>query len=445
MIKKLKNLVTITIFFLFGIIVLKTFYYPSKTPAKAASQEWYNDLVFKNKNFSFQFARHLGYSTTGAADIGECFSTARKITDGDIVSWHTQWLAVANRLKKLSQESEHSGHLISAGEQLMRASNYYLAAGFYLVSRQNRNKRLENWKEARGSFTKALTFLYPDNSVTPVRIPYGDTTMPGYFCKASNTKKDAPLLIVHSGFDGTAEEVFWYVGAAAMKRGYNCLIFEGPGQGEMIIKQNIPFRFDWEVPVKAVLDFAEKLPSIDKEKIALMGRSFGGYLAPRAAALERRVNNLQIKACIANGGIFDFSKIFSTNFPPTALTLIDRAPQKFNAIVTQIAKKSLAAQWAFDNGMWRFAAKDPADFMKKIKEYNLKDVVKKITCPTLVVDSQAEDKGLIGQAKLLYDALECPKTFLLFTREEAAQAHCQVGANLISTEKIFNWLDENLG
>ncbi len=45
------------------------------------------------------------------------------------------------------------------------------------------------------------------------------------------------------------------------------MFHKGPGQGEMIIKQNIPFRFDWEVPVKAVVDFSEKLPGIDKEKI----------------------------------------------------------------------------------------------------------------------------------------------------------------------------------
>ena len=155
-IKKLTNFATTIIFLLFAIIVPKAFYGPTKAPVKAASQEWYNDLVFKNKNFSFQFAKHLGYATAGAADIGECFSTARKITDGNINSWHKQWLAVANRLKKLSQESENSGHLISAGEQLMRASNYYLAAGFYLVSQQSRKNRLENWEKARVCFTKAL-------------------------------------------------------------------------------------------------------------------------------------------------------------------------------------------------------------------------------------------------------------------------------------------------
>lgn len=438
--KKLTYLIIAIIFFLFGAVIIKNFYkVPEKVTPKIDSLEWYDNLVFKNKHFSFQFIRRLGHSTSGGADIGECFSIAKNITDGDIDSWHTQWLTFAERLHSLAQDWEKAGHSVSAGELLMRASNYYLSSIFYLVHSKDRQKNLEYWQKARESFVKALGFLYPDGSVVPVRIPYENTTMPGYFCKAKRTKKGAPLLIIHSGFDGTAEEIFWNIGTSAVKRGYNCLIFEGPGQGEMITKQNIPFRFDWEVPITAVVNFATTLPGINKEKIALMGRSFGGYLAPRAAAFEKR-----IKACIANGGIFDLSSLFYKNFPKELLLLLEKDPKTFNQIISKEINKSVFSRWAFGNGMWRFAAKDPAEFMREIKKYNLRDIAQKITCPTLIVDSEAEQKVLVGQAKQLYDALECPKTFLLFTREETAQAHCQMGANLISTEKIFNWLDKTL-
>ncbi|MBP7864906.1 MAG: hypothetical protein KA419_03070 [Acidobacteria bacterium] len=60
--------------------------------------------------------------------------------------------------------------------------------------------------------------------------------------------------------------------------------------------------------------------------------------------------------------------------------------------------------------------------------------------PLLVVDS-AEDKDLPGQAPKLHEALKCPKTFLLFTKEEGAEEHCQMGALLISNAKILDWLD----
>ena len=107
--------------------------------------------------------------------------------------------------------------------------------------------------------------------------------------------------MVHSGFDGTAEELYFETACFALQRGYNVLIFEGPGQGGVIRVQGIPFRPDWETVVSPVIDYAVRQKEVDVERMALMGISFGGYLAPRAAAFEKR-----IKACIANGGVYDF-------------------------------------------------------------------------------------------------------------------------------------------
>ena len=73
-----------------------------------------------------------------------------------------------------------------------------------------------------------------------------------------------------------------------MERGYNCLTFEGPGQGGVIRKQGIPFRYDWEKVVTPVINYAidrNEEFGIDVNRIALMGMSLGGYLAARAALL----------------------------------------------------------------------------------------------------------------------------------------------------------------
>ncbi len=37
------------------------------------------------------------------------------------------------------------------------------------------------------------------------------------------------------------------------------------------------------------------------KKLAIWGRSLGGYLSPRAFAYEKR-----IKACVADGGVYNF-------------------------------------------------------------------------------------------------------------------------------------------
>jgi len=42
----------------------------------------------------------------------------------------------------------------------------------------------------------------------------------------------------------------------------------------------------------------------------------------------------------------------------------------------------------------------------------------------------------------VYDALKCPKKYVLFTVQEGAEDHCQVAALSLSNQRIFDWLDE---
>ena len=51
-------------------------------------------------------------------------------------------------------------------------------------------------------------------------------------------------------------------------------------------------------------------PDVDSARIALYGGSFGGYLAPRAAAFEHRV-----AACIADAALFDPAALSKKMFP----------------------------------------------------------------------------------------------------------------------------------
>ena len=62
----------------------------------------------------------------------------------------------------------------------------------------------------------------------------------------------------------------------------------------------MPFRPDWEAVVTPVVDFAVGRSEVDQERMVLIGRSFGGYLAPRSAAFEHRLSSL-----IADSGQFD--------------------------------------------------------------------------------------------------------------------------------------------
>jgi hypothetical protein len=46
---------------------------------------------------------------------------------------------------------------------------------------------------------------------------------------------------------------------------------------------------------------------------------------------------------------------------------------------------------------------------------------------------------------MLYEALDCPKTFVTFTAAEGAEEHCHVGALTLFHQRMFDWLDDTLG
>ncbi len=61
----------------------------------------------------------------------------------------------------------------------------------------------------------------------------------------------------------------------------------------------------------------------------------------------------------------------------------------------------------------------------------------------LVVNS-SEDQvaGSNAQAKKVFNALNTKKTYLEFDASQGGQFHCQLGAPVVSGERILNWLDE---
>lgn len=394
-------------------------------------------VVFQDPAFSFQLQRTIGYTYYDGADIEECLSTACRIKEGDCESWYEEWLKTADRVCKIADKCLAEGHNVSAREAYLRASNYYRTAEFYLHGDPSDPRILETWGKSRECFIKAGQLFLPP--VETVEIPYEGTTLPGYFFRVDDSGTPRPTLIIQTGFDGTAEELYFGGCAAAQRRGYNCLAFEGPGQGRGIREQNLHFRPDWEKVVTPVVDYALTRPEIDPDRIALMGVSFGGYFAPRAAAYEHR-----IAACIADGGVFDpFDGVASGHHvsPEALKEYIINNSSAYNAEVGEKAKSDTKLRWIMGQGMWTFGAASPSEWMLKLANYTMEGRADKITCPTLVCDGEG-DLDYPGQAKKLYDALTCPKEFMLFTVEDAAEQHCQMGAMAISHQRIFDWLDK---
>ncbi|MCK5849756.1 MAG: alpha/beta fold hydrolase [Kiritimatiellae bacterium] len=392
------------------------------------------ELVFKDAQYSFQTLRALGYAVSGGADVGEVLKTAYAIKEGDDESWYREWMKTAQQREKAGDDFLAQGREISARQEFFKASNYYRTAEFFLHTNPEDPRIISTWKKSRDSFLKAAKLA--DQPIIPVEIPFEGTTLPGYLCLIDKSETKRPLLIIHSGFDGTAEELYFEMAHFAVKRGYNVLLFEGPGQGRVIRIQKLPFRPNWETVVTPVVDYAMTLKEVDPKRIVLMGISFGGYLAPRAAAFEKR-----IMACIANGGVYDFHMTANLTQEEEKELDTQKGAEAIDKALYDRMKTDPSLRWSIANGMFTFQAKSPSQWLKMTRAYTMKDIAKQITCPVLIVDSEA-DKDMPGQAPKLYDALASQKDYIMFTKEEGAEEHCQMGAILISSARILDWLDD---
>src|SRR6516225_1406316 len=262
-----------------------------------------------NAQFWYETHRAFGAGSYGASEFGEVLVTAGRIKSGDFDSWYEEWNRTAEKVAQEAAGQLARGHKISARDSFLRAATYYCASEFFLHGNP-RDPRITSAYQKSVECYKASAKLF-DPPVEPVEVPYENTSLPGYFHRVDRTDRKRPLLIIHSGFDGgSAQEVHDNGARAAVERGYNVLAFDGPGQFAPVHRESLHFRPDWEKVVTPVVDFALKLPGVDPKRIALMGISFGGELAPRAAAFEKR-----IAALIANDGIYDYGAANLTHVP----------------------------------------------------------------------------------------------------------------------------------
>ncbi|MFI5979629.1 alpha/beta fold hydrolase [Streptomyces sp. NPDC051555] len=396
----------------------------------------------EHPSFWFETLRMLGHITYGGADFGEVVVTAQRITPGDYDSWHDNWLATAERVDAEAAASLAGRHPVSARDGFLRASNYYRSAEFFLHGNSADPRIRHAYDASVRCFRQAAALFTP--SVEPIEIPYEGTTLPGYLYRPAGAGDAAlPTLVMFNGFDGTAEEMHFFGAAAAVERGYAVVTFDGPGQPGTLHRQGLHFRPDWENVVTPVLDHVLALPGVDPERVGVLGVSMGGYLAPRAAAFDQR-----IAAVVALDGVYDLGDISTASIPLPRKEAEERlrapyAPEIDAALEAAMAASPIA-KWAMEQGMFTMGVDSPRAFCAAYLDYHLRDgIAERISCPVLVCCG--EDDGFFkGQPEALYEHLTCEKTFLSFTAEEGADAHCQAGAQRLAFARIYDWLDRTM-
>lgn len=381
-----------------------------------------------------------GYTPYGGADFGEIVAVARAVGDGDNRAFYNAWVDAGDRLVERAKAALAAGKRQTARDAFLRASCHYASSYRPLFGAPVDPLLVAAFRKQIDSFNEGLAL--DDAPVAPLRIPFEDTSLPAYFLPAEGRAGEVrPLMILTNGYDATVTDMYFASAVAASRRGYHCLFFDGPGQGEMLFEHGMHIRPDWENVVTPVVDFALQREDVDPKRIALMGWSFGGYLAPRAASGERR-----LAACIADPGLSGGANqlrqaLLKQGVSASAVADLGRLDDATVKEVEAMLTRDRHTKWTVVNrAFWVNGVDSVREYLSCLGSYTLDGRIESIQCPTLV--TFADSDPLASTARELYEALRCPKAFMTFTAAEGAGMHVETFNRSLLNTRVYDWLDE---
>jgi pimeloyl-ACP methyl ester carboxylesterase len=382
-------------------------------------------LFFDDENFDGQLQRSVAKTDSGMANVGECLFIASTITSGDRDSWYQAWSGFADGLAAQATAALAAGHRVSARARWLRAAEYYRQAFFWHRDDLSCTELITASAASVAAFQSALAL-----TDATTRVLGGET--PGYLF-APRGDGPFPTVLHIGGYDGTAEETA-ACAFEAVNRGWAFIALDGPGTGQSLYREHIVMRPDWENVVPAMVDLALAQPEVDATRVVLVGRSFGGLLAPRGASGDQR-----LAALVADPGQYDMSEGLSDRLGDLWNHIDDpAADEQFQSLLDIPALKIL-----FGPRMATHGITSVRSYVGELRRYNSREQAPSITCPSFITDNET-DVVSTGQGKQLYDALTCPKQFRRFTMAEGAEGHCEGMAPTVFWAAAFDWLDETL-
>lgn len=320
--------------------------------------------------------------------------------------------------------------------RLMNAAAYFRAANFYLSCNDSRKR------ETCEKYVSLIRDIYKEEfengGIREKHVTFADGYMPVWHIEAAGLEEVKNTVVMHLGYDSIKEELIPIIDYFR-RANIDFYLFEGPGQGEALQKGNLRMTHQWEKPVKAVLDH------FNLNDVTLIGISLGGYLAPRAAAFEKRISRV-----IAWGVMYDFfDTVLSRRgkfFEYILKTLLFlRASTIVNIIAGLKMKRDTYARWGIEQGFYVYGVKTPYDYFCKLKKYSMKKISHLVLQDFLLLGSTHDhfipQDHFFRQAKALVNVRSF--TGRIFTKYEKAENHVSFGNTPLVLDCMINWIKEH--
>jgi len=361
----------------------------------------------KDKGINFQLNR---YYSMGNATFEDMQEAGQKISS--FKEWKTEML-------KLAETAVSEG-------RLMNAAFYYRAAEFFLT-RDDPEKELLYDK-----FIDQFYEAFQDDEIKKFEVPYNNTFLPAIRIQPIDTEKRG-TVVVHGGNDSFMEEIYSVIRYFS-DNGYEVVAFEGPGQGSALKKYGLPLNIEWEKPTKAVLDYFKL------DDVTLLGISMGGWLCLRAAAFEPR-----IKRVIPWSVSFDVTQYTNIVGQHLARLFMRKFRNFVNNQMKKNMKKKLEYSWFVNNLMYITNKEVPIEAFDVLMQFNEENLHSDLVRQDVLILTGREDhlvpfKMHDMQVKALTNASSV--TSRVFTKEEQAQNHCQMGNIGLALDVMKNWIEQ---
>ena len=410
--------------------------------------------LFTDDTMNFDALFGLGTASYGISEAGEVLTAVNQANaaGAGYDSYVAAFRAMGDRLATASDAAAAAGNAVTSRDTAMRAATYYTRALFFVLGTAHPETEPDVYASYRRAWDRGIggpgLALGARPAAVPLQVTYDGGTLPAWLFRPADDGVARRTVIVNNGSDAQGVELIAYGVRAALDRGWNAVVFDGPGQGEMLFVRGTSFRPDWEQVITPVVDALAGRDDVDADRIALTGWSMGGALVVRAAAYEDR-----LAAVVSDPGTVDPWAAF----PESIRSIVNPDnPELTNTIWNDDVVPSLTPQQRFTlakrleiftpdalaaarNGT---VTSDFAAAAAQLVQFDVRDAAGQIRCPVLVLDYDDED-FYPGQPDELMGLLTTDRKDLVkLTSADGAQMHCAPMAPVRRNEVVFDWLDE---
>jgi pimeloyl-ACP methyl ester carboxylesterase len=343
--------------------------------------------------------------------------------------WYSLGYLPKGDLEKIGHGSPDTGDLkrvlieyaeeMKTEDRTLESAIGYRAAEFFTHPRDK--DKLPLYHEFQAAFYPGIKA----QEFEKLRIPYQNGNLPVLRFSPENIRG---AILIHGGLDSFMEELFtaaYYLSQA----GYEVILFDGPGQGAALRESNLYMTHRWEEPVSAVLDY------LQLDEVTLIGVSLGGYLALRAAAFEKRISR------VVAFDIFVYDQ-HGSGLQGAVYKFFLKYPATYNWVARTAMRMSPAADHLISQWMDILNSSTPAEYVAQMQYYSVSDIADQVTQDVLLLAGEEDHMIPLGELKKHQEGLVNARsiTCRIFSADEHAENHCQVGNIKLALDVILDWI-----